>query len=117
MRGHLTTASQPRNFMMTEALRISRAKFWVRVLELWERVLRLSRRSPRRLRLCESLPLGDRRFVAVVEFEQARFLVGGTPSALVLLSRLTDGASANGEQEFASPDMANVTGTIRGETC
>jgi flagellar biogenesis protein FliO len=58
--------------------------------ELWGRVLRLSRRTPKSLRLCESLPLGERRFVAVVEFERARFLVGGTPSSVVLLSRLED---------------------------
>jgi len=55
-----------------------------------ERLLRLGRRAPRRLRLCESLQLGERRFVAVVEFDAARFLVGGTPSSLVLLSRLPD---------------------------
>ncbi len=58
--------------------------------ELWERVLRLGRRAPKSLRLCESLPLGERRFVAVVEFERARFLLGGTPSSVVLLSRLQD---------------------------
>ena len=51
-------------------------------------LLRLGRRPARRLRLCESLPLGERRFVAVVEFEQSRFLVGGTTAALVLLARL-----------------------------
>ncbi len=56
----------------------------------WERVVRLSRRTPKELRLCASLPLGERRFVAVVEFERARFLLGGTPSSLVLLSRLED---------------------------
>ena len=59
---------------------------------LWERVLRLGRRAPRRLRLCESLPLGERRFVAVVEFEQSRFLVGGTSASLVLLARLEKNA-------------------------
>jgi len=57
-------------------------------LSLWKGLLRISRRAPRRLRLCESLPLGDRRFVAVVEFDQARFLVGGTSASLVLLARL-----------------------------
>jgi flagellar biogenesis protein FliO len=61
-----------------------------RSLGLWERIKRLVRREPRRLRLCESLPLGERRFVAVVEFDAARFLVGGTASSLVLLSRLED---------------------------
>jgi len=61
-----------------------------RLLELWNRTLRISRRTPKQLRLCESLPLGERRFVAVVEFERERFLLGGTPSSLVLLSRLAD---------------------------
>lgn len=80
-------------FMTTETLLASRP-FGRRVLALWERFLRLSRRAPRRLRLCESLPLGERRFVAVVEFDESRFLVGGTPSSLVLLSRLQDEATA-----------------------
>jgi flagellar biogenesis protein FliO len=63
---------------------------WPFVRAIWKRVLRLGRRGPRRLRLCESLPLGERRFVAVVEFDEARFLLGGTSSSLVLLSRLAD---------------------------
>lgn len=58
------------------------------VVSLWNRIVRMSKRAPRRLRLCESLPLGERRFIAVVEFEQSRFLVGGTSSSLVLLARL-----------------------------
>jgi hypothetical protein len=70
---------------------------------LWERILRFSRRAPRQLRLCESLPLGERRFVAVVEFERARFLVGGTSASLVLLARLGTGGEGTGENEVASP--------------
>lgn len=60
------------------------------VSALWERALRLTRRVPKRLRLCENLPLGERRFVAVIEFDATRFLVGGTASSLTLLSRLPD---------------------------
>jgi flagellar biogenesis protein FliO len=55
----------------------------------WRRILGL-RRTTRRLRLCETLSLGERRFVAVVEFERARFLVGGTSASLVLLAQLRD---------------------------
>ena len=62
---------------------------------LWRRMVGLGRRPARRLRLCESLPLGDRRFVAVVEFDESRFLVGGTSTALVLLARL--GRAGRGE--------------------
>lgn len=65
---------------------------WIQAF--WRRAVQLSRRQPRRLRLCDSLPLGDRRFVAVVEFENARFLLGGTSGSLVLLARLKDGPAA-----------------------
>jgi flagellar biogenesis protein FliO len=76
--------------MATATLRVPTIGLRGWVAALWERVLRLSRRAPKRLRLCESLALGERRFVAVVEFDAARFLVGGTGSSLVLLSRLAD---------------------------
>lgn len=38
----------------------------------------------------ETVPLGDRRFVAVVQFERKRFLVGGSPASVTLLSALPD---------------------------
>jgi len=108
--------------MTTEALRVSVGVFRGGIAGLWERVLRLSRRAPRRLRLCESLPLGERRFVAVVEFDRARFLVGGTPSSLVLLSRLAD---VGGREEHQPQDALGKTANAaaaetreqRGETC
>jgi flagellar biogenesis protein FliO len=58
---------------------------------MWAWLVRHSRREPRSLRLCESLPLGDRRFVAVVEYQQTRFLLGGTSNSLVMLARLECG--------------------------
>lgn len=85
--------------MVTETLRFPPVGLLrARLVALWERVLRISRRTPKYLRLCETLPLGERRFVAVVEFEKARFLVGGTPSALVLLSRLEDSPGQAGDE-------------------
>lgn len=77
-------ASQP------EALNFWPPDWAGRMHGFWRRVLHLSRRSPKALRLRESLALGERRFVAVLEFEQTRFLIGGTASSLVLLSRLED---------------------------
>jgi len=109
--------------MTIDTLRVSASALRGRAIGLWERVLRLSRRTPRRLRLCESLPLGERRFVAVVEFEAARFLVGGTPSSVVLLSRLAD---AGGRAEDGVGDASEAASAIaaaalakkrRGETC
>jgi flagellar biogenesis protein FliO len=45
-------------------------------------------RPQRQLRLCETLGLGERRFLAVVEFEQQRFLIAGTASSVALLAEL-----------------------------
>ena len=60
----------------------------------FERLTRLSRngilrRSPRRLRLCETLSLGNRGFVAVVRYEEQSFLLGGTNSSIALLAQLS----------------------------
>jgi len=45
-------------------------------------------RLPRQLCLRETLALGERRFVAVVEFERRKFLIGGTGSSLSMLANL-----------------------------
>jgi flagellar biogenesis protein FliO len=78
-----------------------------------KRIRQVGRRSPRRLRLCESLPLGDRRFVAVVEFEQSRFLLGGTAASLVLLARLEDGQALLAADSLSGviPTTANAEGS------
>ena len=77
----------------------------------WRWVSRLRRRMCARpeklLRLTETLSLGERRFLAVVEFEQQKFLIGGTASSVCLLadlraqlgSRLFDAAQRKAEQQ------------------
>ncbi len=55
--------------------------------------LAISRRRERRLRLCEMLSLGEKRFVAVVEYGNEKFLLAGTPQNISLLKRL----DSNGE--------------------
>jgi flagellar biogenesis protein FliO len=46
------------------------------------------RRTVRRLRLSETLSLGEKRFLAVVQFQQQEFLVGGTGNSIALLAKL-----------------------------
>lgn len=64
------------------------------------------RRSARRLRLSETLSLGEKRFLAVVQFQQQEFLVGGTGNSIALLARLDtpgvtpDSQSGNQEDDF-----------------
>jgi flagellar biogenesis protein FliO len=48
------------------------------------------RRRERRLRLCETLSLGEKRFVAVVEYGRQKFLLAGTPQNISLLQRLDE---------------------------
>jgi hypothetical protein len=86
---------------------VVRGDLWRRAGVWWERTLRLRLRQPRRLRLCESLPLGERRFVAVVEFERSRFLLGGTSASLVLLARLGKVGEA-GQGEVQDEDDAQL---------
>lgn len=45
-------------------------------------------RKQRCMRLCETLPLGDRRYLALVEIDGRRFLVGAAANSLSLLARL-----------------------------
>ena len=68
----------------------ARESLWQRGCALWERLVELRRRRPKSLRLCETLALGDRRFVAVIAYQHSRFLLGGTSGSLVLLAQLGD---------------------------
>ena len=62
------------------------------VASLWARIaasfssIRVNRR--RALRLCETLSLGEKRFVAVVECDNQRFLLAGTQQNISLLQSL-----------------------------
>jgi flagellar biogenesis protein FliO len=63
------------------------------VKNLWQMARRaMPARKTRRLRVCETLSLGERRFLAVIEFDRQEFLVGGTGSSVELLARLHEGA-------------------------
>ena len=52
------------------------------------------REQARQLRLCETVSLGEKRFVALIEVGPQRFLIGGTPQALTVLGKLRPAPSA-----------------------
>ena len=83
--------------------------FWRSACNWWRGIMRVSRRRQKRLRLCESLPLGERRFVAVVEFEHSRFLIGGTQGSLVLLAPLQNIAIPEEMDQNGSRTAAPIT--------
>jgi flagellar biogenesis protein FliO len=53
----------------------------------WLRSHQLAR-APRKLKLLESVPLGEKRFAAVLEYEGQRFLIGGAAQSVQLLTTL-----------------------------
>jgi flagellar biogenesis protein FliO len=69
----------------------ARESLWRRGWALWQQLIEAGRRRPKSLRVCESLSMGDRRFIAVIAYQHSRFLLGGTSGSLVLLARLEDG--------------------------
>jgi flagellar biogenesis protein FliO len=63
-----------------------RARFFA-ILRYVFRSVRITRRE-KTLRVCEALPLGDKRFVALIQCEDRRFLIAGTQQSISLLDRL-----------------------------
>jgi len=57
-----------------------------RLRALWSHVT--IRRRDRSLRIAETVSLGDKRFVAILEFERQRFLIGITSQSVSLLQAL-----------------------------
>lgn len=72
-----------------------------------------SGRPPRQLRLCETLALGERRFLSLVELGEQRFLVGGTGSSLSLLAVL--GHSSQPESKPYRQENAGAWQFLDGE--
>jgi flagellar biogenesis protein FliO len=59
------------------------ARFWARIVAALSRV-KISR-AKKDLRICETVSLGEKRLLAIVEFEGQRLLIGATTQSIVLL--------------------------------
>ncbi len=69
---------------------------------LWRVLMTRARRAPKSLLLRETAALGDRRYVAVIQFEGQRYLIGSSPSSVTLLAHLP-GAVTVPENSTAAP--------------
>jgi flagellar biogenesis protein FliO len=58
-------------------------------------------RQPRKLKLVENLPLGEKRFLALVEVGGRQLLVGSTPTTISLIQRVD--IAPNGLASDATP--------------
>jgi flagellar biogenesis protein FliO len=74
---------------------------------LIDRILSLAsaHRQERRLRLCEMLSLGEKRFIAVVEYGQEKFLVAGTPQTISLLKKFEGNCEGIADSRRAGLDL------------
>jgi len=61
------------------------ASLWAQVSNV---ISKITTNRSRGLRLCESLSLGDKRILAIVECDHQRFLVAATPQNISLLQSL-----------------------------
>lgn len=61
-----------------------------RLNEMWKWLQNRSKtqRRNRKLRVCESAQLGDKKFVALIQADGQRFLIGGTSTSVSLLATL-----------------------------
>jgi flagellar biogenesis protein FliO len=82
----LSAAAAPRTSEFSSRL----GRFFAPVFNLL-RSVKIQRRE-RSMRLCETLPLGEKRFLAIVQIEQQRFLIAATNQSISLLHCL-DGSS------------------------
>jgi flagellar biogenesis protein FliO len=89
----MKSAAEPRETSMISApVQDSSRPFEPVAASLWARIaasfskIRVTRR--RALRLCETLSLGEKRLVAVVECDNQRFLLAATQQSISLLQPL-----------------------------
>jgi flagellar biogenesis protein FliO len=95
----------------TESLARPSTAWLVRAFETIRALLRTIKvaRRERALRICETLPLGDKRFLAVIQIEGRRFLIGGTNQSISLLERLDSAATPRAKRE-PSPENTYLSG-------
>lgn len=58
-----------------------------------------AQQARKNLRVCESVSLGEKRFVAVVQVDEQRFLIGGSSSSVSMLTRLPEAKTFSMELE------------------
>lgn len=67
------------------------------------------RKRDRSLRLCETLPLGDKRFLAVVQFNDQRLLIGATTHSISVLQAVDGPGEAAGVSVFQANRSRGAT--------
>jgi hypothetical protein len=76
----------------------------------WIERKRVQQTAARRLRVTDTISLGDKRFVSIVQVDGAQFLIGGATGSISLLAILDNKQQATGEmhqvQGFSSQEQS-----------
>jgi flagellar biogenesis protein FliO len=79
---------------------LRRARFWplrfISALRMWNR-------PARKLRLCETVSLGNRGLLAVVRYQNQQFLLGCTNTSIAMLAQLADEPHTEAAGQHESP--------------
>ena len=92
--GNALTAKAPASKIVNESRSAPLVTFWrsmaTQLTELWNWALAKfkSHQVRKRLRVCETVSLGEKRFLAVVQVDGEQFLVGGSSSSVSTLAHL-----------------------------
>lgn len=102
-RNPIAKASSADFISTTEPFRV----FGATLLQAWKWLTRhtrdvVARGVPRRLKVAETVSLGEKRFVAILQVDGEQFLVGGSPSNIVLLAKLETKQQTIGAGSFGS---------------
>lgn len=76
--------------------------------------------AKKQLRVCETVSLGEKRFVAVIQIESQKFLIGGGASGVSLLAELERVTELEGASELnsgATPECQNPSTVLQPIAC
>lgn len=78
----------------------------------WAMAARAAQVSSRRMRVLETVQFGEKRFVAMLEVDGARYLIGGASAQIALLGKLDTPADV--QQGSAAESTPVCTGAVTG---
>jgi flagellar biogenesis protein FliO len=81
------------------------------LIKLWNGASWIIRRaraqqSRKNLKVCENVSLGEKRFVAIIQVDEERFLIGGASGSVSLLTRLAEAKSFATDLERAAEKIS-----------
>lgn len=72
----------------------------------WLQQSRISRSATRRLRVAETISLGEKRFVSIIQVDDAQFLIGSSGTGVQLLAQLQSNSALATPAKLTTQEVA-----------